>query len=67
MKAAPQLALQPLNANASIVDQAYSALKGAIMDADVYGRREEIRLDERQLSHALGVGCLGIGRGGRGF
>ena len=55
MKAAPQLALQPLNANVSIVDQAYSALKGAIMDADIYGHREEIRLDERQLSRALGV------------
>jgi len=55
MKAAAQLALQPLNANVSIVDQAYAALKGAIMDADVYGRREEIRLDERQLSRALGV------------
>ena len=25
------------------------------MDADVYGHREEIRLDERQLSRALGV------------
>ena len=47
MKAASQLALQPLNANVSIVDQAYSALKRAIMDADIYGRREEIRLDER--------------------
>jgi hypothetical protein len=31
------------------------ALKGAIMDADISGHREEIRLDERQLSRALGV------------
>jgi DNA-binding GntR family transcriptional regulator len=53
--AAPQLDLQPLNANVSIVDQAYMALKGAIVDADIYGHREEIRLDERQLSRALGV------------
>ena len=55
MKPGPQLHLQPLNANVSIVDQAYAALKGAIMDADIYGRAEEIRLDERQLSQALGV------------
>jgi len=55
MKAAPQLDLQPLNANVSIVDQAYRALKGAIVDADIYSRQEEIRLDERQLSRALGV------------
>jgi Bacterial regulatory proteins, gntR family len=31
------------------------ALKGAIMDADIYGHRQEIRLDERQLSLAVGV------------
>lgn len=55
MKAAPPLPLQPLNANVSIVEQAYKALKGAIVDADIYGQREEIRLDERQLSRALGV------------
>ena len=55
MKPAPQLDLQPLNTNVRIVDQAYAALKGAILDADIYGHREEIRLDERQLSRALGV------------
>jgi Transcriptional regulators len=55
MHAASHLALQPLNATVSIVDQAYTALKQAIMAADIYGQREEIRLDERQLSRALGV------------
>src|SRR4249919_2484838 len=55
MKPAPRLDLQPLNANVSIVDQAYRALKAAIVDADIYGHQEEIRLDERQLSRALGV------------
>src|SRR6185503_19233491 len=55
MKPAPQLDLHPLNTNVSIVDRAYIALKGAIVDADIYGQREEIRLDERQLSLALGV------------
>ena len=52
---APALALQPLNANVSFRDQAYTALKQAIMDADIYAHRDEIRLDERQLSQALGV------------
>ena len=50
-----QLMLQPINVNVSFRDQAYGALKQAIMDADIYARREEIRLDERQLSKALGV------------
>ena len=52
---APTLALQPLNANVSFRDQAYTALKQAIMDADIHAHREEIRLDERQLSSVLGV------------
>jgi DNA-binding GntR family transcriptional regulator len=51
----PTLALQPLSTNVSFRDQAYAALKQAIMDADIYAHREEIRLDERQLSGALGV------------
>jgi DNA-binding GntR family transcriptional regulator len=49
------LALQPLNANVSFRDQAYASLKQAIMSADIYAHRDEIRLDERQLSQALGV------------
>ena len=53
--APPKLALQPLNTNVSLREQAYAALKQAIMDADIYAHREEIRLDERQLSQALGV------------
>src|SRR5437763_17203571 len=51
----PLLTLQPINVNVSFRDQAYGALKQAIMAADIYARREEIRLDERQLSRALGV------------
>ena len=51
----PTLSLQPLNTNVSFRDQAYAALKQAIMDADIYAHRDEIRLDERQLSQALGV------------
>ena len=54
--ALPQLpSLQPHNTNVSFRDQAYAALKQAIMDADIYAHRDEIRLDERQLSSALGV------------
>jgi DNA-binding GntR family transcriptional regulator len=40
---------------ASLRDRAYAALKQAIMDADIYAHRDELRLDERQLSEALGV------------
>jgi DNA-binding GntR family transcriptional regulator len=53
--APPKLVLQALNSNVSLREQAYAALKQAIMDADIYAHREEIRLDERQLSQALGV------------
>jgi DNA-binding GntR family transcriptional regulator len=49
------LQLRPLSVAASFRDQAYAALKQAITDADIYAHREEIRLDERQLSQALGV------------
>jgi DNA-binding GntR family transcriptional regulator len=47
--------LQPLTTNVSFRDQAYSAQKQMITDADIYARAEEIRLDERHLSQALGV------------
>ena len=49
------LALQPINATASLRDQAYAMLRQAIADADIYQSREEIRLDERVLSETLGV------------
>src|SRR5436305_7755657 len=49
------LVLQPLNTNVSFRDQAYAALKQAIMEADIYAHDDDIRLDERQLSQALGV------------
>ena len=40
--AARTLALQPITTNVSFRDQ-------AIMDADIYAHREELRLDERQM------------------
>ncbi|MDE2288591.1 MAG: GntR family transcriptional regulator [Burkholderiales bacterium] len=49
------LALAPINAAASLRDQAYARLKQAIAQTDIYGTREEIRLDEKELTEALGV------------
>jgi len=54
-EAMPPLVVQPLAPSLSFRDRAYVALKQAIMDADIYGQKREIRLDERQLSQALGV------------
>src|SRR5579872_549847 len=48
------LALAPLNAT-SLRDQAYALLKAAISDTDIYNPQQELRLDERQLTTALGV------------
>lgn len=47
--------LTPLNAAASLRDQAYAALKQMITEADIYAHPEEIRLDEKHISQALGV------------
>lgn len=49
------LTLVPINASASLRDQAYARLRQAIADADIYHSREEIRLDEKELTEALGV------------
>jgi DNA-binding GntR family transcriptional regulator len=48
------LALGPLNA-ISLRDQAYTLLKNAIADTDIYDPNQELRLDERVLTSALGV------------
>jgi DNA-binding GntR family transcriptional regulator len=48
------LGLTPLN-SASLRDQAYVLLKDAIAAADIYSGRQDLRLDERQLTQALGV------------
>ena len=39
----------------SLRDQAYALLKNAIADTDIYDPKQELRLDERQLTTALGV------------
>jgi DNA-binding GntR family transcriptional regulator len=48
------LGLTPLN-SASLRDQAYVLLKEAIAATDIYSQRQDLRLDERQLTQALGV------------
>ena len=54
--AAPMpLELAPLSSNVSFRDQAYTAIKQAIMEADIYAHKHELRLDERQLSRSLRV------------
>ncbi|WP_250517000.1 GntR family transcriptional regulator [Caballeronia sp. INDeC2] len=49
------LSLEPISAAASLRDQAYVKLRQVIAEADIYGSREEIRLDEKELTEALGV------------
>jgi DNA-binding GntR family transcriptional regulator len=48
------LPLGTLNA-VSLRDQAYRLLKSAIADTDIYHPNQELRLDERMLTSALGV------------
>jgi DNA-binding GntR family transcriptional regulator len=52
---APKLDVKPLDTLTSFRNQAYAALKEAITNADIYAHPNEIRLDERELSQALGV------------
>ncbi|MCC7041737.1 MAG: GntR family transcriptional regulator [Burkholderiales bacterium] len=47
--------LAPIAMTASLRDRAYAALRQMITDADIYAHPDEIRLDEKQLSAALGV------------
>jgi DNA-binding GntR family transcriptional regulator len=51
----PKLRIEPLDAGLGLRKQACDAIKHAIMEMDIYGRPGDIRLDERQLSEALGV------------
>lgn len=49
------LGIKPIKASSSLRDQAYTSLKAAIAKIDIYGRPDEVRLDERKLSADLGV------------
>jgi DNA-binding GntR family transcriptional regulator len=52
---APRLAVKRIDAPSSFRNQAYLRLKDAIAALNLYAQTEEIRLDERRLSHELGV------------
>jgi DNA-binding GntR family transcriptional regulator len=54
-KIQPRLRIEPLDLGFSLRKQACEAIKRAITEMDIYGRGEEIRLDERQLCEDLGV------------
>ena len=47
--------LEPIDTSLSFKNKAYAALKAVITDMDVYGSREEIRLDERSLAEEFGI------------
>src|SRR5213596_1511792 len=49
------LGLVPIACEPNFTEKAYAALKDVITRMDPYGRRDEIRLDERQLAADLGV------------
>jgi DNA-binding GntR family transcriptional regulator len=53
--AGPRLAVKRIDTPSSFRSQAYRRLKEAITSLDLYAQPEEIRLDERHLSHELGV------------
>jgi DNA-binding GntR family transcriptional regulator len=50
-----KLSIAPLHASIGLRAQACEAIRAAIMRMDIYGQADEIRLDERQLCHDLGV------------
>jgi len=47
--------LEPIDTSFSLKNKAYAALKSVITDMDVYGSREDIRLDERSLAEEFGI------------
>lgn len=49
------LSVKPIVVSSSLRTLAYEALKTAITNMDIYGRPDEVRLDERKLSQDLGV------------
>lgn len=51
----PRLRVEPLELSLGLRKRACEAIKRAITEMDIYGHAGEIRLDERQLSHDLGV------------
>jgi DNA-binding GntR family transcriptional regulator len=52
---ASQPVLAPFDTTPSFKHKAYTALKNAIVAMDVYGRPDDIRLDERKLAQDFGI------------
>src|SRR4029078_7374540 len=55
VRAASRPTLAPIDMAPSFKQQAYAAMKNATMSMDVYGNREDIRLDERKLAQDFGI------------
>jgi DNA-binding GntR family transcriptional regulator len=53
--AAARPRLEPIDTSFSFKNKAYAALKSVIVGMDVYGSRDEIRLDERSLAEEFGI------------
>src|ERR1700680_4411588 len=52
---AARIAVAPLEDTSTFADRAYAALRDVIVSLNVYERRGDIRLDERQLAQDLGI------------
>jgi DNA-binding GntR family transcriptional regulator len=52
---AERITAEPLEGTATFKDRAYNALKEVLLSLDIYGRRGEIRLDERALALQFGI------------
>ena len=51
----PEFSIPPLEANVSLKDRTYMALKDAICRMNIYAPDAQLKLDERQLSLQLGI------------
>ncbi|HVY58478.1 MAG TPA: GntR family transcriptional regulator [Xanthobacteraceae bacterium] len=54
-EATARVAIPRLEDTSTFADRAYAALKDVIVSLDIYDQRDEVRLDERQLAHDLGI------------
>jgi DNA-binding GntR family transcriptional regulator len=52
---AARVAVARLEDTSTFADRAYVALKDVILSLDIYDQQHEVRLDERQLAHDLGI------------
>jgi DNA-binding GntR family transcriptional regulator len=50
-----RVTIAPLEDTSTFADRAYTALREVILSLGVYDRPDEVRLDERQLAHDLGI------------